>query len=97
MHPLDALGNPVRRKLLLELRRAPLPVEALADRFPVSRPAISRHLKVLQQAGLVEASRQGAQNVYTVRLQAFQGVRAFIDQFWDVALAQLEKLAERRR
>jgi DNA-binding transcriptional ArsR family regulator len=53
MNALDALGNPVRREILIELRRTPMPVGALADRFSISRPAVSRHLRVLQDAGLV--------------------------------------------
>src|SRR5271156_73855 len=53
MNALDALGNPIRREILAALRRAPMPVGALAARFSVSRPAISRHLRVLQDAGLV--------------------------------------------
>ncbi|MFM9886833.1 MAG: ArsR/SmtB family transcription factor [Burkholderiales bacterium] len=94
MNSLDALGNPVRRKILLELRHAPLPVGALADRFAVSRPAISRHLRVLQDAGLVDFHKNGTQNLYAIRVQGFRAVREFIDEFWDVALARLEKLAD---
>jgi DNA-binding transcriptional ArsR family regulator len=93
MNALDALGNPIRREILLELRRAPLPVGAIADRFAVSRPAISRHLRVLQDAGLVESHERGAQNIYTIRVQGFGAVREFIDSFWDVALSRLEELA----
>jgi DNA-binding transcriptional ArsR family regulator len=95
MNALDALGNPIRREILLELRREPLPVGAIADRFSVSRPAISRHLRVLQDAGLVEAHERGAQNIYAIRVQGFGAVREFIDSFWDVALSRLEKLAAR--
>jgi len=95
MNALDALGNPIRRKILIELRRAPMPVGALADRFSVSRPAISRHLRVLQDAGLVDSSERGAQNVYAVRLQGFRSVREFIDSFWDAALSRLEELAQK--
>jgi DNA-binding transcriptional ArsR family regulator len=93
MNALDALGSPIRRDILKTLRRAPMPVAAIADRFAVSRPAISRHLRVLQEAGLVESSERGTQNIYTVRLQGFRAVREYIDSFWDVALSQLEKLA----
>jgi DNA-binding transcriptional ArsR family regulator len=93
MHALDALGNPLRRDILIELRRAPMPVGAIANRFSVSRPAISRHLRVLQDAGLVVASERGAQNIYTIRVQGFGAVREFIDSFWDVALSRLEELA----
>ena len=95
MDVLDALGNPTRREILNELRRAPLPVGALAMRFSVSRPAISRHLRVLQAAGLVIAEERGSQNVYAVRVQGFRAVREYIDSFWDVALSQLEELAQR--
>lgn len=93
MHALDALGNPVRREILVALRRAPLPVGAIADRFAVSRPAISRHLQVLSDAGLVEMKEHGAQNVYEVRLAGFRAVREFLDGFWDTALQELERLA----
>lgn len=93
MNALDALGSPIRREILLELRRAPLPVGAIADRFAVSRPAISRHLRVLQEAGLVESHERGAQNIYAIRVVGFGAVREFIDSFWDVALSRLAELA----
>jgi DNA-binding transcriptional ArsR family regulator len=93
MNALDALGSPIRREILTELRRAPMPVNAIADHFSVSRPAISRHLRVLQDAGLVESSERGTQNIYAVRLQGFRAVRDYIDSFWDVALSRLEELA----
>jgi DNA-binding transcriptional ArsR family regulator len=95
MNALDALGNPVRREILIELRRTPMAVGALAERFSVSRPAISRHLRVLQDAGLVLPNGRGTQNVYAVRVQGFRAVQAFIDSFWDVALSQLEELARK--
>ena len=95
MHALDALGNPMRRKILVELRRTPMPVGALASRFAISRPAVSRHLRVLLDAGLVVSTVSGAQNIYAIRVQGFRTVQAFIDSFWDVALSQLEQLAKR--
>ena len=95
MHALDALGSPVRREILRSLRAAPLSVGEIASRFPVSRPAISRHLRVLEDAGLVEARAEGTRNVYAVRMQGFASVRGFLDEFWDVALARLEELAKR--
>ncbi len=95
MNAFDALGNPVRRKILMELRHSPLPVGALAERFSISRPAVSRHLRVLQDAGLVQPSERGAQNIYAVRVQGFRSVQAFVDSFWDVALSQLERIAKR--
>jgi DNA-binding transcriptional ArsR family regulator len=95
MHALDALGSPVRREILQRLRAAPLSVGALAEHFPVSRPAISRHLRVLEEAGLVELRERGTRNVYAVRVQGFRTVQTFLDSFWDVALARLEELAEK--
>jgi len=95
MNALDALGNPTRRKILNELRKAPLPVGTLARRFAVSRPAISRHLRVLHDAGLVRPQGRGAQNVYAVRVQGFRAVQEYIDSFWGVALSRLEELARR--
>jgi DNA-binding transcriptional ArsR family regulator len=94
MHALDALGNPVRRQILHTLRTSPLAVGELATRFPVSRPAISRHLRVLEDAGLVEHRAQGARSVYAVRVQGLASVREFLDEFWDTALSQLEELAK---
>lgn len=96
-HALDALGSPLRRDILLALRESPQSVGALADRFPVSRPAVSRHLRVLEEAGLVERHEEGTRNVYAVRVQGFRAVQAFLDSFWHVALGRLEELARRER
>ena len=93
MHALDALANPVRREILLYLRDSPLTAGQLAVRFPVSRPAISRHLKVLSDGGLVELRGEGSRNLYAIRISGFAPVRAFLDQFWDSALARLEALS----
>jgi DNA-binding transcriptional ArsR family regulator len=95
MHALDALGNPVRRQILRRLRDAPLSVNDLAASFPISRPAISRHLRVLAKTGLVEARGAGARHQYAVRLKGFTPVREFLDEFWDVALARLEELSRK--
>lgn len=95
MHVLDALGNPVRRKILRQLRDAPLSVNELAARFPISRPAISRHLSVLAKTGLVEARSSGVQHQYAVRIKGFAPVRDFLDEFWDSALARLEELSRK--
>ena len=94
---LDALGSPLRRKILLALRSGPLSVGTLAARFPVTRPAISRHLRMLEQAGLVEQREEGTRNLYAVRVQGFRSVQAFLDSFWDVALGRLEQLARGER
>jgi DNA-binding transcriptional ArsR family regulator len=95
MHVLDALGNPVRRAILRELRAGPLAVGDIAKGLPVSRPAVSRHLRVLEDAGLVQAREAGVRNLYSIRMQGFATVRDFVDDFWDAALARLEELARR--
>ena len=95
MHPLDALGNPLRRKILKHLRDSPLSVNELAERFPVSRPAISRHLSVLSRSGLVETRGPGPRHRYAIRLKGLAPVRAFLDEFWDSALARLETLSRK--
>ncbi len=95
MHVFDALGNPVRRAILHELRAGPRSVGEIAAGLPVSRPAVSRHLRVLEDAGLVEAREDGARNLYSVRMLGFASVREFVDAFWDSALARLEELARR--
>jgi DNA-binding transcriptional ArsR family regulator len=95
MHVLDALGNPVRRAILHELRAGPRSVGEIAAGLPVSRPAVSRHLRVLEDAGLVQATQEGTRNIYSVRVQGFASVREFVDTFWDAALARLEELAHR--
>jgi DNA-binding transcriptional ArsR family regulator len=95
MHALDALGNPVRRQILLRLRAKEATVGEIASRFPVSRPAISRHLATLQRAGLVTSRAAGASTLYAVRLEGFAPVRAYLDGFWDTALARIEELARR--
>lgn len=95
MHALDALGNPVRRHILQSLRAAPLSVGDIASGLPISRPAVSRHLRVLEQAGLVQARVEGTRSMYAVRLQGFAAVREFLDDFWGTALQRLEELSKR--
>jgi DNA-binding transcriptional ArsR family regulator len=97
IHALDALGSPMRRAILRQLRDTPMSVAEIADRLPVSRPAVSRHLGVLQDAGLVEVREEGTRNIYAVRMQGFASVREFLDDFWDTALARLQELARIKR
>lgn len=84
---LDALGDPTRRTILETLRRTgPSSVAGLAERVPVSRPAISQHLKVLRLAGLVDHDSQGTRNIYRIDRAGLDEVRDWIDQFWGDAL-----------
>ena len=84
---LDALGDPTRRVILETLRTGgPCSVGVLAERVPVSRPAISQHLKVLGAAGLVQHESRGTRNIYRVHQAGLGELRSWLDQFWGEAL-----------
>ena len=91
---LDALGDPTRRAILGKLRKGPLPVGALAKAFPVSRPAISQHLRVLKEARLVTDRPEGTRRVYQLDPAGFESVRAYLDQFWTTALEAFKEKAD---
>ncbi|RWM22510.1 MAG: winged helix-turn-helix transcriptional regulator [Mesorhizobium sp.] len=78
-----AIADPNRRYLLEELRRGPKTVNELAAGLPVSRPAVSQHLKVLLDAGLVNAKPEGTRRIYTVSSAGFLKLNIWLDQFWD--------------
>ncbi|MBZ9670007.1 metalloregulator ArsR/SmtB family transcription factor [Mesorhizobium sp. Cs1299R1N1] len=78
-----AIADPNRRHLLEELRRGPKTVNELAAGLPVSRPAVSQHLKVLLDAGLVNAKPEGTRRVYTVSNAGFLRLNIWLDQFWE--------------
>ena len=78
-----AIADPNRRYLLEELRRGPKTVNELAAGLPVSRPAVSQHLKVLLDAGLVHAKAEGTRRVYTVSNAGFLKLNIWLDQFWE--------------
>ena len=90
---LDALGNRTRRDILSLLNERPQPVGAIAARLPVSRPAVSRHLRVLQDAGLVDYRAQGRRNVFYLKPGGFRQAQTYLQQFWDEALANFQRLA----
>jgi DNA-binding transcriptional ArsR family regulator len=93
---LDALGDPTRRDILELLRLGPRPVGAIAAELPVSRPAVSQHLRVLEAARLVGHRRQGTRNVYALDPDGLAELRAWVEAFWDDALARFAEAAERR-
>ena len=78
-----AIADPNRRYLLEELRRGPKTVNELAAGLPVSRPAVSQHLKVLLEAGLVNAKAEGTRRVYAVSNAGFLRLNIWLDQFWE--------------
>ncbi len=85
-HVLDALGDPSRRQILELLREGPAPVGELSARLPISRPAVSQHLRVLEECGLVTHDPVGTRNVYRVAPDGLLALRKWLDQFWGSAL-----------
>jgi DNA-binding transcriptional ArsR family regulator len=83
----EALGDATRREILEQLRRRPCSVGALAEVLPVSRPAVSQHLKVLYEAGLVAYATRGTRNIYHLDPAGLEPLRAWLDVFWQDALA----------
>ena len=83
---LDALGDPMRRRIVERLRPGPLPVGELAAGLPIGRPAVSKHLKVLTGAGLVEHTSVGTRNLYTLAPPGFTALQQWLVGMWDDAL-----------
>lgn len=83
---LDALGDRTRRRVVDLLRARPRTVGELASLLPVSQPAVSQHLKVLREAGLVTALPRGRRRIYRLRPDGFAALRSWVDSFWDGAL-----------
>ena len=94
--PFQAVADPTRRAILSALSQRPLAVHEIAGRFDISRPAISKHLRVLGEAGLVAATRAGKENVYELRAEAFAPLAQWISGFWSGRLSVLKSLAERK-
>jgi DNA-binding transcriptional ArsR family regulator len=92
---LGALADPTRRKVFELVRKQPRPVGALAERLPISRPAVSQHLKVLAAAGLVRASTEGTRRIYTVNPTGLDKLRRWIDAQWDQVLDSFDEAAKK--
>jgi DNA-binding transcriptional ArsR family regulator len=92
---LDALGDSTRRTIFERLAGRPQAVSELARDLPVSRPAVSQHLKVLKEAGLVIDRPDGNRRIYRVNLDGVGSLRAYLDGFWDQALAAFQSAVER--
>ncbi len=90
---LDALGDGTRRLILERLRGGPLAVGELATGLPVSRPAVSQHLRVLKEAGLVTERRNGTRRLYRVDTDGLAEVRDYLESFWTDVLAAFEAAA----
>lgn len=91
----DALGDPTRRLVFERLGRCPLSVGKLSAGLSVSRPAVSQHLKVLKDAGLVAVEQEGTRRVYRIDPRGVEAMRRYLDRFWDQALAAFRQAAEK--
>jgi DNA-binding transcriptional ArsR family regulator len=89
-----ALGDPTRREIFARIAERPRAVGELARELPISRPAVSQHLKVLKNAGLVVDRAQGNRRVYQADPAGVAALRAQLDTFWNQALASYEELVE---
>ena len=90
-----ALHDPTRRAVLERLRDGPRPVNEIARGLPVTRPAVSQHLKILKEAGLVSDRSEGTRRIYYVDPKGLGAMRAWLDQFWDSALSAFAAEVER--
>jgi DNA-binding transcriptional ArsR family regulator len=92
---LRAISDPRRREIIRLVRRRELSAGDIAARFDVSRPAISQHLTILREAGLLSERRDGNRRLYRARPEALAGVRSFVEEFWMDHLDRLKEAAER--
>ena len=93
---LDALGDPTRRAILDQLLRKPSSVGRLAEAFPVSRPAISQHLRILKEARLVTDRVDGTRRIYAVNPHGFENLRSYFERFWGDALISFKRKVEEK-
>jgi DNA-binding transcriptional ArsR family regulator len=91
---LAALGDPSRRAILTMLCERPASVTSLADRLPLSRPAVSQHLRLLKDVGLVQDRADGTRRIYTVQPDALAAIRSYFDDFWQRSLMAFRLAAE---
>jgi len=91
---LDALADPTRRAVFERVARGPSAVGAIAEALPVSRPAVSQHLKLLKEAGLVTDSAEGTRRIYRLDPRGLGALREWLDQFWALALADFKAFAD---
>lgn len=91
---LEALADPTRRSLFELVAERPRPVGELADELPVSRPAVSQHLKVLRLAGLVREQRVGTRHLYSLDATGLEALRTYFDSFWQQSLTAFKAAVE---
>lgn len=91
---LRALAEPHRRQILALVRDGELPAGEIAEHFDITHQAVSQHLRVLKDAGLLHERRDGARRLYAIRPEAIESVRAFLDELWPASLARLKATVE---
>jgi DNA-binding transcriptional ArsR family regulator len=94
--PFDALADPQRRAILEMLHGGERSVREIADELPITRPAVSRHLRLLKEAGLVTASAEGTRRLYRLHDEGVEAVRAYLQEVWGDAAARFRLLADNR-
>jgi DNA-binding transcriptional ArsR family regulator len=92
---MEALADPTRRTVFESLRNGPRSVGEIASKVPVSRPAVSQHLRVLKGAGLVSHRKDGTRHLYSVDTTGLKQLREYLEGFWDDALAAFKEEAEK--
>ena len=94
---LRALADPQRRRILTLVRDGELPAGEIAEHFDITHQAVSQHLRVLKDAGVLGERRAGTRRLYAIRPEAIESVRAFLDDLWPSSLARLKETVERDR
>lgn len=92
--PIATLADPSRKRIFELLKSGPMHVGRIAEHLPISRPAVSQHLKVLKEAGLVQEAREGNRNAYSIDPRGLAAMQRWIDQFWGDALSAFKDQAE---
>jgi DNA-binding transcriptional ArsR family regulator len=91
---IRAIAEPNRRRILQLVTAKELSAGEIASRFEITRPAVSQHLGVLREAGLVSERREGTRRLYSLRPEGFDDLKAFLEAFWDEGLERLKEAAE---
>lgn len=92
--PIATLADPSRKRIFELLKRGPMHVGRIAEQLPISRPAVSQHLKVLKEAGLVREAREGNRHAYSIDPHGLEAMQRWLDGFWSDALAAFKAEAE---
>jgi DNA-binding transcriptional ArsR family regulator len=97
VNPFEALGDPNRRAIVELLGAGDRSVQELADELPISRPAVSRHLRLLKEAGLVVDRPEGTRRLYRLHDEGIEAVRSYLEQVWGDAATRFKLVADNRR